>query len=382
MYRCVRSAAPRRRLAVAVVLLACAASAGAQSSRDAQRKLEAARKQLKEVAAERREIEGERGEASRALRAVDEKLGQSSRALHDTESQLQQQQAQVADLQRERDALSATLGSRREELARLLRGAYTVGQAAPLKLMLAQDRVADANRLLAYHGYLQRDRATRIAALTAQLQGLATVEAQLAAEKQALDASRARQRDQLAALAHQRQAHAKAVATLDERYHDRASREQALGRDVQGLEQLLAQLRAAAARADAERRAAAERDAREAREARVAGKPRPPHPPVVANAAPITVGGLGWPLSGQLLAGYGGALPDGRRSSGVLIAAPAGSTVRAVATYLRTEQKLLHFRVEAFDEAGPIGSGEHTRAIIETARLITGAQKRRKKEIQ
>ena len=62
-------------------------------------------------------------------------------------------------------------------------------------------------------------------------------------------------------------------------------------------------------------------------------------------------------------------------------ATPVGSTVRAVATYLRTEQKLLHFRVEAFDEAGPIGSGEHTRAIVETARLITGAQKRRTKEI-
>ena len=63
-------------------------------------------------------------------------------------------------------------------------------------------------------------------------------------------------------------------------------------------------------------------------------------------------------------------------------ATPVGSTVRAVATYLRTEQKLLHFRVEAFDEAGSIGTGEHTRAIVETARLVTGAQKRRKKEIQ
>jgi len=81
-------------------------------------------------------------------------------------------------------------------------------------------------------------------------------------------------------------------------------------------------------------------------------------------------------------------LGSGQLSVGVSLdvrhtaATPVGSTVRAVATYLRTEQKLLHFRVEAFDEAGPIGSGEHTRAIIETARLITGAQKRRKKEIQ
>jgi fluoroacetyl-CoA thioesterase len=81
-------------------------------------------------------------------------------------------------------------------------------------------------------------------------------------------------------------------------------------------------------------------------------------------------------------------LGSGQLSVGVSLnvrhtaATPVGSAVRAVATCLRTEQKLLHFRVEAFDEAGSIGSGEHTRAIIETARLVTGAQKRRKKEIQ
>ncbi|MCW0462845.1 Murein hydrolase activator EnvC [Xanthomonas sacchari] len=52
---------------------------------------------------------------------------------------------------------------------------------------------------------------------------------------------------------------------------------------------------------------------------------------MVASAPPLKVGGLGWPLSGDLIARYGGRLPDGRTSSGVLIAAPAGSTVTAVA---------------------------------------------------
>lgn len=329
------SSAARRRVVgmrlAAAVLAACMLPAAAQSSGDTQRKLDLARKELKAVAAERREIEGERSEASRVLRAVDEKLGRSSRALHDTESQLQRQQAQVAELQRQRDALRTTLSAQRQELAQLLRGAYTVGRAAPLKLMLAQDSVAEANRVLGYHHYLQRDRAARIAQLTAQLQGLATVEQQLAAQKQQLDASRARQHEELAQLAHDRKVHAHSVAMLDARYRDRASREHALGRDVQGLQQVLAQLRAAAARAEAERRAAAEREAREAREARAAGKPRHAPPPVVANARPITVGGLGWPVSGQLLARYGGTLPDGGRSAGVLIGAPAGSPVHAVA---------------------------------------------------
>jgi fluoroacetyl-CoA thioesterase len=54
-----------------------------------------------------------------------------------------------------------------------------------------------------------------------------------------------------------------------------------------------------------------------------------------------------------------------------------GGQVRAVATYLRTEAKLMHFHVEAFDEAGSIGAGEHARAVIDTARLLNGAARRK-----
>lgn len=75
-------------------------------------------------------------------------------------------------------------------------------------------------------------------------------------------------------------------------------------------------------------------------------------------------------------------LGEGQLSVGVSLnvrhtaATPVGSRVRAIATYLRTENKLMHFRVEAFDESGPIGAGEHSRAIIDTARLLTGARRR------
>jgi predicted thioesterase len=57
-------------------------------------------------------------------------------------------------------------------------------------------------------------------------------------------------------------------------------------------------------------------------------------------------------------------------------ATPVGGTVRAVATYLAPEGKLFRFRVEAFDDAGPVGEGEHTRAIVSTERLLAGAARR------
>jgi predicted thioesterase len=59
-----------------------------------------------------------------------------------------------------------------------------------------------------------------------------------------------------------------------------------------------------------------------------------------------------------------------------LAATPNNTRVTAVATFLEMEGKLYRFRVEAFDPAGKIGEGEHTRAIIDSDRLINGAKKR------
>jgi fluoroacetyl-CoA thioesterase len=75
-------------------------------------------------------------------------------------------------------------------------------------------------------------------------------------------------------------------------------------------------------------------------------------------------------------------LQSGQLSVGVavnikhLAATPNHTRVSARATYLGMEGKLYKFRVEAFDPGGKIGEGEHTRAIINTERLIQGAKSR------
>src|SRR5262245_55255315 len=76
-------------------------------------------------------------------------------------------------------------------------------------------------------------------------------------------------------------------------------------------------------------------------------------------------------------------LEPGQLSVGVALSVehraptPVGARVRAVATYLRPEGKLYRFKLEAFDDAGPIGDGEHTRAIVATERLLAGAERRK-----
>lgn len=341
------SAVLRAVVAIALLLgLAWPASAQQSTSREAQRRLERIQRELKDVAAERRRLEGQRGAASRELRAVDERVADSSRALHMAEAELAREQDALAQLNARREALKTQQAAQRTELAALLRAAYAQGEHAPLKVMLAQDRVADAQRQMTYYGYLQRQRLQRVAALRAELAELERVEAQIVEKRTVLDAARARQRAQLAVLARDRKARAVTLGELEQQYRDRRVREQALGSDAKALQQVIGRLRAAAARAAAER-AAAERAAAKVAAAstkpsgsRSAGtkangsKPAPAQrapPRQTANAAPVRVGGFGWPLSGNLVAGFGGRMPDGRASSGLLIAAGLGTPVRAVA---------------------------------------------------
>jgi murein hydrolase activator len=326
---------PRLRAAVAACAIALAAGlaagAAAQDSREAQRQLDKLRGELEQIAGDRRKLEGQRGAAARELRRADEQVAASARRLAELDASIARERQALAGLQARRAELGARLAGQRATLASLLRAAYTVGDDAALKVLLAQDRVADGQRLLAWHGYLQRDRARRIAALTRELDELAAVEREIGERSKALADARSAQQLQLAQLEADRKARAGTLAQLEARYRDRRQREQALGRDARGLEQLLTRLRAAAERAERERRAAAARAA--AARARSGAAPAPPSAPVPAAAAagPALSASLGWPVSGTLLSGYGSPLSGGRRSEGVVIAAAAGAEVTAVA---------------------------------------------------
>ncbi len=323
-------------LAVAMTLLA--GMAGAQDTGDTERKLRELRKELKQIGSERRKLEGQRGDATRAVREADEAVGRSTRVLGETRAAIVREQESLVGLQTQRDALAESLAGQREVLARLVRASYMTGRDAPLKVMLSQDQVAKANRELAYYAAFQRDRAARIRDISERLAQLDAIETEIGQKQALLAAARQRQQAELSEVARQRQQRATTLAQVDARYRDKASREKALGQDAKALERVLAQLRAAAAKAARERAAAEARARREAaatnggKSSSAGGTPlRAVRPARVATAAPVAVGGAGWPLDGSLLTGFGGTMPDGSASSGMLIGAAAGTPVRAVA---------------------------------------------------
>ena len=298
---------------------------------DTQQRLQGVRSELRAVASERRQLEGQRGDASRQLRAADEAVGATQRALEQTRTEMGTADAQLSQLQAERARHAGDLTTRRAELLRLLRAAQAGADAAPLKALLAQDRVQDAERAMLLQAYLQRAQIARIRALAAEIARLQSLEAQIAQQRGVLDRARQAQATQAAQAQTARQDRASVLATLDRQYRDKAGRERALGQDAKALQNLLAQLRAAAAKAAREQAREQARQRAQATTSPSTGTRPVPNRVQVATAAAPRVGGLGWPVTGNLLAGFGAQMPDGRRSDGVLIAAPAGTRIKAVA---------------------------------------------------
>ena len=317
-----------RRLLLATVLLCASSQAFAETAAQrtqkaaAQKQLLDTRARMRALAVEQQRLEEQRGTAARALRDADGKVAGLQQNAQRTQAEIAAHERALAGLQQRRGALEASLSQQRGQLAALVRSAYALGGQAELKMLLEQDRISDLARVLAYHRYFQRDRQQRITGINAELQSLAELVAQIEARKASLLASQDRQAADLAALARQRKERGQLVATLDSSYRDRSARLQALGRDEKSTVQLLERLRKLMAQLP-----------RPAPVRKPGTRPgsRTSSPPVarVADAA-IPLGPLNLPLAGSVLAGFGGVMPDGHKSQGLLIAGSAGAPVHAV----------------------------------------------------
>lgn len=270
----------------------------------AEGELERIRSELRELAEAQQRLEGQRSSASQALREADAAVGTAVRGLRDTEAGIATQEGRLRELEAEASALETRLSGQREALAALVRSAYALGRHEQLKLLLAQDRIGDLARVLAYHRYVQEDRSERIRGLLDELQMLADLSEQVRERRTVLAASQLRQQQQLAELEAQRGERAGVVAELEARHQAGAERIAALGRDQEALGKLLEQLRDV-----------------------LADVPRQ-----LDDATPLSQrrGQLPWPLDGARLVAFGGSMPDGRAAQGWLIAGTAGTEVRAI----------------------------------------------------
>ncbi|CAM5410953.1 Peptidase M23 OS=Rhodanobacter lindaniclasticus OX=75310 GN=B1991_07380 PE=4 SV=1 [Rhodanobacter lindaniclasticus] len=253
---------------------------------------------MQALAAEQADTAARRDSVNAELAKQANALAAAARAVRETDAALAAKQKQLDDLQQQRSDLQQQLASQRAAIADLLRATYALGHGSDLRLLLGDEDVAQIARALVYSQYFQRDRVQRVERLMGDLARLQELESAIAAEQQALQATKVQREQQAQQLTRQRAARQKLAVETDAKYKDQTQRLAAMKQNAQSLNQLLDKLQKAIDEAAAPRR----------------GQPPP------SRAADIR-GKLPWPANGAVN-------PFG---NGVLIKAAAGSEVHAVA---------------------------------------------------
>lgn len=235
----------------------------------------------------------------------DAELGMQAarRRLEELRAQRIASEARLEDLERDLARREKELDAERDALSGELRAAYVNGREEHLKLLLNQEDPGSLGRMLAYYGYFGRARADRIGDIRGRLAELAGVREQIAAETGRLAGLEAEQEREIAGLRSAQERRARAVVSIESQIKSRGGELKRLESQAQSLEKLISELRKALADVPVAKRAPFE---------------------------PLR-GKLPWPVQqGQVLARFGQPRAGGSlRWQGMLIGTARGARVRA-----------------------------------------------------
>ena len=283
-------------------LPAAAATHPETDARKAEAELQAVKSEIERITRQVSAEQVERDRLTNELRTSELSVGKLRDSLSEVRRERAERAARRGALAAEQRVREAEVQHNRAALAGQLRAAYLIGRQEPLKLLLNQKDPALVGRMFAYYSYFGRARAGQIKLIEDDMQRIAELDGELAAEDQQLAELEKQQRAQLHALEQARTQRTHVLASLEAQSHTRAQNLERLRSQQAGLEKLLRELRTAMERFPLEGNDAF---------ARLRGK-------------------LAWPVSGRLVARFGDARAGGVRWDGVLVATERGAPVKAV----------------------------------------------------
>lgn len=246
-----------------------------------------------------------RDRLSAQLRDAELSVQAARRELEGVRAQRIDAEARLRKLESEKGERERELAGERAALAGELRAAYVNGREEQLKLLLNQEDPAAFGRMLAYYGYFGRARAGRIQGIKDQLEHLALLREKIAAETARLQDLEGQQQGRVAALKSAQDSRATAVSAIERQIRTRGGELERLQAQSRALEKLVDELRKALEAV----------------------------PPPATRPAPFEPlkGKLPWPVqSGRVLARFGQPRAGGSlRWQGMLIGTESGARVRA-----------------------------------------------------
>ncbi len=274
------------------------------------------------------------------LKQQENTIAQASRSLRETQGTLTTLDNEISSLTASIAKLQSQQSQQQNILSKQLDAAFKQGQHSGLQLILSGEESQRSERILAYFSYLNEARQQSI-------EELKQTRTDLSAEKKALEQ---KQNQQKSLLDEQKNQQQKLEQARTARKKTLTSLEASLEKDQQGLAELKlneSRLRDQIAKAEREAKARAEREAKEAARVREQVKAKEQQakktgssykPSESERSLMARTGGLGrpdgqavWPVRGNVSHRFGESLQGELRWKGMVISAPEGSEVKAIA---------------------------------------------------
>lgn len=270
------------------------------------------------------------------LQSQEKIIAQASRQLRQTQTTLEGINRDIAALARSIAQLEQRQAREESLLAQQLDAAFRQGQHSGIELLLSGEAGQRNDRILTYFTYLNQARQQNIESLKqtrAELAEKKTIQLQKQQQQQQLLSQQQAQKTRLEQAKSARQ---KTLSVLE----SSLEKDQA---DLVEMRQNESRLQEKIARAEQIAKARAEQEAREAeqvrqRQAQARAKGSTYRPTEGEQELMARTGGLGrpagqypWPVQGKLLHRFGETLQGELRWKGLVIAAPEGTDVRAIA---------------------------------------------------
>jgi murein hydrolase activator len=271
-------------------------------ARKAEEQLQAVKSEIERITRQVSAEQVERDRLTSELKSTEVSAGKLREDLSGVRRERAERAGRRAALAAEKRTRESEVAHSRAALAGEMRAAYQIGRQEPLKLLLNQQDPARAGRMFVYYSYFGRARAAAIRLIEEDVQRIAELDGELAAEDAELAALEKRQRAQLRELERSRSDRSHVLASLEAQSHTRAQSLERLRGQQAGLERLVRELRTAVERF-----------------------------PLEGNDAFTRLRGkLAWPVAGRVVARFGEARAGGVRWDGVLVATERGAAVKAV----------------------------------------------------
>ncbi|MBX3650460.1 MAG: peptidoglycan DD-metalloendopeptidase family protein [Burkholderiales bacterium] len=308
-----------------IASLALSPAATAATAGQTQEELRELRARIAAMQKKLAAAEESRSEASDALRESEQAISEANRELRQLAVQSRESAAKMSGLRKSAEAAGATLQGQQELLGRMLRQQYFQGEPDALRLVLGREDPSALARQLHYLSHVARARAQLVDGLRANLRELERLQAEIAAEAEAIARITREQTAQRARLEQEKRARAGVLSRLARDIQKQQREMRAMQANENRLTRLVDQLTRLVRKPAASGKPAAP------------GKPRPRNealPSGSADGSPFAAlrGSLALPVRGELGSRFGSPRADGGVTwKGLFIAARAGEDVRAVA---------------------------------------------------